>query len=214
MYKISITKFNNLLSTDHNYKFNIKPHSDKEFVAVMYINGFNKMFNIKFVEYLVEITTTDVPDVELSNMSDTSVDFHSYTEYCEKGFNENPMQDDMLDLLNAATGVAEEAAEIMSVVRKFVFHGKPFDLADFAAESGDLTWFLANLWRLVGIRLSDVMSANKIKLNHRYPNGRNKNYKLNNRDKGEETKLINKLLTESGAYDKYNKNKIANSHAN
>lgn len=213
MQKISLTKFNNLLSSNPRYKFKLKPQDNMGFIVIVYTNGFNKILNIKSVKYLVDISVTN-GETRQSCMGDTSVDFHSYTNYCEKGFNENPMQDDMLDLLNAASGVAEEAAEIMSVVRKFVFHGKPFDLADFASESGDLTWFLANLWRLVGVRLSDVMNANKIKLDHRYPNGRNKNYKLNNRDKGKETKLINKLLTESGAYDTYNKNKIANSHAN
>jgi NTP pyrophosphatase (non-canonical NTP hydrolase) len=194
------TSINEILSRSPKLICSIK--LDAEGVKIIrYNNKINRFMGIIHDEIIV-------PDIRINNNNkDTDVDFHSYTAYCEKGFNENPMDDDMLDLLNAASGLAEEANELMGVVRKFVFHSKPFSLSEFADEAGDVTWFLANLFRLVGIRLSDVLMANKIKLDYRYPDGRNKNYKFNNRDKQQEKKLIKKLLIESGAYDKYDKHK-------
>lgn len=209
MKKISAMQVG-LYMEDH-LKYSMKPHKDG-YVLSRYESLFNRIFGIKMDEFLVELPFgKDIPKIP-SLSPDSNVDFHSYTKYCEKGFSENPMEDDMLDLLNAVTGVAEEANELMGVVRKFVFHNKPFSVSDFASEAGDMTWFFANTLRIVGIKLTDVFRANKIKLDFRYPSGRAKNYKLNNRNKDEEKKLVKKLLMESGAYDTYNK--ITNNHAN
>jgi len=204
MKKISVSQVGAIISAVSNFQYSIKPDL-RGFIIIRYTSKFNKFFNIEGDKYLVDLIEDN--SVELMSFgSDIKLNYLSYMKYCERGFNDNPMEDDMLDLLNAATGVAEEANEIMGVVRKFVFHNKPFSLEDFASEAGDLTWFFANLLRLVGLPLSDVFRANKIKLDVRYPNGRDKNYKLNIRDKDGEKNLIKKLLEESGAYDTYNKN--------
>jgi len=207
MRKISVLQINTLISESNNLKYAITPHPFG-FVLTRYESRIKKFFNIKLDEYLI-----DFDNYKLKSFgSDGKLDYISYMKYCEKGFSDNPMEDDVLDLLNAASGVAEEANEIMGVVRKFVFHNKPFSLEDFASEAGDMTWFFANLLRLVGLPLSDVFKANKIKLDARYPNGRDKNYKTNIRDKAGERQLIKSMLEESGTYDTYSRNNKLNKH--
>lgn len=196
MTEISVTQMGTYISPMFKYK--IKPCSHG-FILKKYKSNFNKLFNIKAEQYHINNIHSDTFG------DDSCLDYESYKNYCEKGFNDNPMNDDMLDLLNAASGVAEEANELMGVVRKFVFHNKPFSVEDFASEAGDLTWFFSNLLRLVNVKFSDVLKANKIKLDFRYPNGRDKNYQLNIRNKGEEKLLIKKLLEKSGTCDKYSK---------
>lgn len=195
MRKILPTDLDAFTSHDLKLKYSIRPTEDG-LVLIRYKSVFRKLIGVKLDEYLI-INEAKFPQ------DDTKLDFKSYTEYCERGFNDNPMDDEMLDLLNAATGVAEEANEMMGVIRKFVFHNKPFSLEDFASEAGDMTWYLANLLRLIGIQLSDVLKANKTKLDLRYPNGRDKNYQRNKRDKDGEKIKIKELLSQSGAYDTY-----------
>jgi len=122
------------------------------------------------------------------------MEYHEYSEYCKKGFEENPMEDTLQDLMCATSGVAEEASELMGTVRKMMYHNKPLDKADFASEAGDVLWFFTNAIRLAGLSLEDVMEANKLKLDSRYPNGRNTNYQLNNRNKTKEKEILSDYL--------------------
>jgi NTP pyrophosphatase (non-canonical NTP hydrolase) len=121
---------------------------------------------------------------------DQAVNFLSYMRFCEKGFNENPMDDDVLDLLHTVTGMCEEAGEIAGEIKKYVFHSKPYDLTKMVGEAGDYMWYFSNFLRLIGVPMTKVLAGNVEKLNMRYPNGRDKNYLLNKRNKeGENAKI-------------------------
>ena len=74
-------------------------------------------------------------------------------------------------LLDAAAGLAEEAGEVLGLVRKHFFMDHPLDPARVTTELGDALWCLTAAAGALGITLEDVAAANIAKLRKRYPTG-------------------------------------------
>jgi NTP pyrophosphatase (non-canonical NTP hydrolase) len=74
-------------------------------------------------------------------------------------------------LLDASAGLAEEAAEVLGLIRKRVFQQRTVDEAKLAEELGDVLWCLAVTAHSLGIPLSRVAELNQDKLRRRHPNG-------------------------------------------
>lgn len=148
-------------------------------------------------------------------VGDIAVNCSEYMKYAEKGFNENKIDtlevlagiklpekiigslkefNYRLDLLHCAVGIASEAGEILDHIKTYVYHNKPLDKAAIASEIGDYNWYMFNMMRLLSIAFSDTLKANKIKLDARYPQGRDKNYLKNVKDTKKENELIQKEL--------------------
>jgi NTP pyrophosphatase (non-canonical NTP hydrolase) len=72
-------------------------------------------------------------------------------------------------LLDAAAGLAEEAGEVLSHVRKHVMQGRPLDRDAVALELGDALWCLSVAADTLGVSLQDVARRNIDKLRSRYP---------------------------------------------
>jgi NTP pyrophosphatase (non-canonical NTP hydrolase) len=83
----------------------------------------------------------------------------------------NPALDDRDRLLDASAGLAEEAAELLGLIRKRVFQGQAVDEARLTEELGDVLWCLAATASALGIPLSRVADANESKLRLRHPDG-------------------------------------------
>jgi NTP pyrophosphatase (non-canonical NTP hydrolase) len=83
----------------------------------------------------------------------------------------NPALDDRDRLLDASAGLAEEAAEVLGLVRKRVFQQRDVDLAKLTEELGDVLWCLAVTASSLGLSLSAVAAANQAKLAKRHPDG-------------------------------------------
>lgn len=83
----------------------------------------------------------------------------------------NPALDDRQRLLDAAAGLAEEAGEALSHVRKHVMQGRALDRDALARELGDALWCLAVTARCIEIPLSEVAALNLEKLRARHPDG-------------------------------------------
>src|SRR4051794_32443758 len=83
----------------------------------------------------------------------------------------NQRLDDHDRLLDASAGLAEEAAEVLGLVRKRAFQGKPVEDARLTEELGDVLWCLAVTAHTLGISLSAVAAANQAKLARRHPEG-------------------------------------------
>lgn len=83
----------------------------------------------------------------------------------------NPRLSDTERLLDAAAGLAEEAGEILGLVRKHAFQSRELDRETLKIELGDALWCLAMTARSADIRLEDVAAANVAKLGARYPAG-------------------------------------------
>lgn len=136
-------------------------------------------------------------DDSMEVTEDSAVNVEEFKQFARKGFEENPIDilevfggmpipeevrnkvkgfNYALELLHCAVGMADEAGEVLDHIKKFVYHGKPLDRADIASEFGDLEWYKTNALRLLGIKYSETLEANIIKLDARYPDGRDKNY--------------------------------------
>jgi NTP pyrophosphatase (non-canonical NTP hydrolase) len=97
------------------------------------------------------------------------MDFDNYQQAALRTI--NPSLDARDRLLDASAGLAEEAAEVLGLVRKRVFQNNEIDPARMTEELGDVLWCLAVTADSLGVSLSDVARANQAKLAARHPNG-------------------------------------------
>jgi NTP pyrophosphatase (non-canonical NTP hydrolase) len=74
-------------------------------------------------------------------------------------------------MLDAAAGLAEEAGEVLGLVRKHVFQEHALERERLAKELGDALWCLTIAARAADVSLADVAAANLEKLRRRYPDG-------------------------------------------
>lgn len=68
-------------------------------------------------------------------------------------------------------GLAGETSEVVDEIKKVIGHGKPYDREKLVDEMGDVLWYLSQLAWIHGITMSEIMEANTVKLNARYPDG-------------------------------------------
>jgi NTP pyrophosphatase (non-canonical NTP hydrolase) len=75
-------------------------------------------------------------------------------------------------LLNVgALGLAGEGGEIIDLIKKHLFHGKPLDHDKAVEELGDVLWYVQCLAEALDVGLAEVAQKNADKLKKRYPNG-------------------------------------------
>lgn len=74
-------------------------------------------------------------------------------------------------LLDAAAGLAEEAGEVLGLVRKRVFQQRESGRERFVEELGDALWCLAVAADALGLSLGEVAQSNLEKLARRHPAG-------------------------------------------
>src|SRR5687767_14052176 len=85
----------------------------------------------------------------------------------------NPALDDDRRLMDAATGLAVEAGEVLGIVRKHLYQQRPLDRDALSKELGDVLWCLATTARSAGLSLDEIAQANIEKLHKRHPSGFN-----------------------------------------
>ena len=83
----------------------------------------------------------------------------------------NPALDQRDRLLDAGAGLAEEAAEVLGLIRKRIFQSRNAGDARFIEELGDVLWCLAVTADTLGLSLSEIAKANQAKLAQRHPDG-------------------------------------------
>ena len=81
----------------------------------------------------------------------------------------NPKLGENERLIDAAAGLAEEAGEVLAIVRKHLYQDRELDREKLEAELGDALWCLAMTARAAGLSLESVASANVKKLERRHP---------------------------------------------
>jgi NTP pyrophosphatase (non-canonical NTP hydrolase) len=62
-----------------------------------------------------------------------------------------------------------EAGELVDGFKKHLIYGKPVDIANLIEECGDVLWYMALLFRSIGVSFESVMEMNIQKLQVRYP---------------------------------------------
>ena len=104
--------------------------------------------------------------------SDESRDFIAFSDRVvsldEKGAN-------IERLLTGAVGINSEGGEIMEIVKKLIFQGKPWNdetKYHLKRELGDVMWYLTSLCGSYGLTLEEVVNENIKKVKYRKKNGK------------------------------------------
>jgi len=87
-------------------------------------------------------------------------------------------------LLTGAVGLNSEAGELIEIVKKMLFQGKPLNdenLFHMKRELGDIMWYWINTCRALDLDPNDVVAENVRKLEARYPGGKFDVYHSENR---------------------------------
>ena len=82
---------------------------------------------------------------------------------------------DVARLLTAGIGLASESGELLEVVKKIIFHGKPYSEENkvlLIKEAGDVLWYWANFCTALQVDPYEVIAQNVKKLEARYPGGK------------------------------------------
>ena len=91
-------------------------------------------------------------------------------------------------LLTGSIGLTAEAGELIEIVKKMLFQGKPLteeNLFHMKRELGDIMWYWINTCRALGLDPNDVIAENVKKLEARYPGGKFDVYHSENRKEGD-----------------------------
>lgn len=130
-----------------------------------------------------------------------------YEDFVVSCFNENPTGNKVLDFLHMTMALCSESGEFADEVKKAVFHSKETRIIDLVDELGDVFFYLTCITNFLGISIQDVMQANIIKIQQRYPYGRRKNYNFDSRDKEDEKRRIEEFLEKIRANNNLDLNK-------
>ena len=87
-------------------------------------------------------------------------------------------------IIDACLGMSGEVGEFNDIIKKWVFHEKPIDIAHAKKELGDVLWYIAMMCESFGWDMSEIMQMNIDKLKERYPDGFSVE-RANNRTKGD-----------------------------
>src|SRR5829696_6403422 len=94
----------------------------------------------------------------------------NFSEYESKAARTiNPDLDEKGRMIDAAAGLAEEAGEVLSIVRKHLYQGRELDREKLENELGDVLWCLAMTAKAAGVSLEKIASSNLKKLEQRHP---------------------------------------------
>lgn len=132
---------------------------------------------------------------KIPKIGDTTKNYiEEYSDQVFAWFNENPMDNHLLDYLHSCVGLSGEVGELLDEVKKNVFHSKPPDLAKIKSEAGDILFYYLVFLKLNQLSLREVINYNILKITERYPNGREKNYMIS-KPKENFSELHNKTKT-------------------
>lgn len=87
-------------------------------------------------------------------------------------------------LLTGAVGLTAESGELIEIVKKMLFQGKPLteeNLFHMKRELGDIMWYWINTCRALELDPNEVIAENVRKLEARYPGGKFDVYQSENR---------------------------------
>jgi NTP pyrophosphatase (non-canonical NTP hydrolase) len=91
------------------------------------------------------------------------------TESCDMEPLKRRIQDEKtIRLLHATLGLSTEAGEMLDVLKKHIFYGKPIDEVNLIEEVGDVLWYLSVALDALSSSYSESMTLNIAKLRKRY----------------------------------------------
>ena len=117
--------------------------------------------------------------------SDESKDFIAFSDRIvsldEKGAN-------IERLLTGAVGINAEGGEVMEIVKKLIFQGKPWNdetVYHLKRELGDVMWYVMQCLIALDSSMDEIVGMNVEKLKARYPGGEFDPFYSENRQEGD-----------------------------
>ncbi len=92
-------------------------------------------------------------------------------------------------LLHAAIGMATEAGELLDMLKRHIFYGKPIDATNAIEEVGDSTWYERIACDELSVEYMEMVAINVRKLRARFP-GKFTESAAINRDLTEERRIL------------------------
>ena len=74
-----------------------------------------------------------------------------------------------IELMHSVMGMSGEVGELASALEKWIWYGQTFDRQNVYEELGDLLWYIAEACTALDTTIEQVMVANILKLQTRYP---------------------------------------------
>ena len=87
-----------------------------------------------------------------------------------------------------AVGINAEGGEVMEIVKKLIFQGKPWDDANIyhlKRELGDVMWYVMQCLIALDSSMDEIVGMNVEKLKARYPGGEFDPFYSENREEGD-----------------------------
>lgn len=137
----------------------------------------------KYQEFVAAVTSKESNDLTtfMNRLDRLDANYESYGsdgEYMH-GPNVNvPL------LMTGSIGLTAEAGELIEIVKKMLFQGKPLNeenLFHMKRELGDIMWYWINTCRALQLDPNEVIAENVRKLEARYPGGKFDVYHSENR---------------------------------
>lgn len=91
-------------------------------------------------------------------------------------------------LLTGAVGLSAESGELMEIVKKLIFQGKPVNeetIFHMKRELGDVMWYVMQVLMALDTPIEEVVAMNVEKLQKRYPGGEFDPFYSENRQEGD-----------------------------
>ena len=81
------------------------------------------------------------------------------------------LQDErLIRMLHAAIGLATESGELLDMLKKHIFYGKPIDWVNAKEETGDAAWYLGIAIDEMKTTMNEILTMNIEKLKLRFKN--------------------------------------------
>jgi NTP pyrophosphatase (non-canonical NTP hydrolase) len=96
-----------------------------------------------------------------------------YRKQVERTLNPDANYTQESRLTLASLGLAGESGEVVDIIKKHLFHGKPFDREKLILELGDVRWYLESFAFILNVSMEEIEEKNIAKLRARFPSGFN-----------------------------------------
>lgn len=108
-------------------------------------------------------------------MSSISIE-ESYEKFVDKMFQSEGEIEDAFALLHAVVGLAGEAGEVLDLLKKHCFTGKPLQRQDLVKELGDVEFYLQAVRNVLRLNRNYILDENMRKLADRHGEAYNPDY--------------------------------------
>lgn len=91
-------------------------------------------------------------------------------------------------LLTGAVGLSAEAGELIEIVKKLIFQGKPVNeenIFHMKRELGDVMWYVMQVLMALDVSIEEIIEMNVEKLQKRFPGGNFDPFYSENRQEGD-----------------------------